>query len=204
MTERKIKGAFSSRATKGRVKKTVDNALRYLDSLAESGNYSAAARTIDITTSTANAWRKDDGWKILLEGEEYTFGELCVQAQAIFADSVEAEVVRRAVDGYDEPVVYKGQIMSEIDPVTGKHTAVTVKKFSDRLLEILLKGQKPKYSGDTQVNINAGENGGVLVVPESVSPDAWSKVIKDQQADARQGKPLGKEDADNQLIDPTS
>lgn len=197
------KGVFSSRALKGRVKKTVDNALRYLDVLAETGNHSAAARAIDITPSTATAWRKDDGFVIKLEGEEYAFGALCEDAMDIFADAVEAETVRRAVQGYEEPIVYKGQIMSEIDEETGKCKPITITKFSDRLLEVLLKGQKPKYAGEAQVNINAGEGSGVLVVPANVDTDSWSEQIKAQQADARQGKPLGK-DEPGEAIDPLS
>jgi len=197
------KGVFSERALKGRVKKSVDNALRYLDMLAKTGNFSAAADCIDITTSTANAWRKDDGFLITLEGEDYPFGELCDEAMKIFADAVEAEVVRRAVEGYDEPIIYKGQIMSELDEESGKYKPITVKKFSDRLLEVLLKGQKPKYNGDSQVNIHAGEGSGVLVVPASVDADSWSEQIKAHQADARAGKPLGKEEP-GESIDPLS
>lgn len=196
-------GAFSSRALKGRVKKTADNALRYLDMLAETGNLSAAAESIDITPSTATAWRKDDGFKITIEGEEYTFAELCQEASNMFADKVEAEVVRRAVEGYDEPIVYKGQIMSEFDEETGKFKPITVKKFSDRLLEVLIKGQKPKYAGDAQVQINAGEGSGVLVVPAGVDTDSWSEQIKAHQADARAGKALGK-DEPGETIDPLS
>lgn len=200
----KVQGAFTSRIAKGSYcRKTVDNALKYLDTLAETGNHSAAARAIDIAVGTAYAWRKDTDWVIKLEDEEYTFADLCVQAESIFADSVEAEVVRRAVEGYDEPIVYKGQIMTQVNQKTGKHEVVTVKKFSDRLLEVLIKGQKPKYAGDNQVNIHAGTNGGVLVVPNSVDTDSWSELIKQQQEAARQGKLPGESEASN-VIDPLS
>ena len=147
-----------------------------------------------------------DGWVFTLEDETYTFRELCEQAMDMFADSIEQETVRRAVNGYDEPVVYKGQIMSEIDEETGYYKPVTVKKYSDRLLEILLKGQRPKYAGDTQVQINAGENGGVLVVPAGVDESSWGELIKEHQADARAGKPLGKDSHEepSDPVDPLS
>lgn len=198
-------GLFTSRAKKGRVRKTVDNALRYLDNLAVTGTHASASEHIGISTGTASAWRKDDGFRMTIEDNEYTFKELCDQALSIFADNIEREVHRRAVTGYEEPVVYKGMVMTEIDEETGLHKPVTVTKFSDRLLEIMLKGQKPKYAGESQININAGENSGVLVVPAAVDQDSWSEQIKKHQAPARRGEALGKEDDSAEPeIDPTS
>lgn len=196
-------GLFTSRAQKGRVRKTVDNALRYLDNLAVTGTHAAASASIGISTGTASAWRKDDGFRMEIEEESYTFQQLCEQALGIFADNIESEVYRRAVTGYEEPVVYKGMVMTEVDEETGLHKPVTVTKFSDRLLEIMLKGQKPKYNGESQININAGENSGVLVVPAGVDTDSWSEQIKKHQEPARRGEALGKE-PDEPEIDPTS
>lgn len=196
-------GLFTSRAKKGRVRKTVDNALRYLDNLAVNGTHASASKAIGISTGTASAWRKDDGFRITMEDEEYTFKQLCEQAMGIFADGIEEEVYRRAVTGYEEPVVYKGMVMTEVDEETGLHKPVTVTKFSDRLLEIMLKGQKPKYAGESQININAGENSGVLVVPAAVDNASWAEQIKKHQEPARRGEALGKEPEEPE-IDPTT
>lgn len=190
------RGFFSKRAMSNRKKKTPDNGLRILDIVAETGNFATAARTLGISPGTITAWRKDLNFMITIDEEERTFGALCDEALAIYDDMVESEVHRRAVEGYDEPVVYKGMVMSEIDDETGKHKPVTVKKYSDRLLEILIKGRKAIYRGDAQVNINAGEGAGVLVVPDQIDQQSWSDMIKAQQTDARAGKPLGKEDTE--------
>lgn len=47
-------------------------------------------------------------------------------------DALEAEARRRAVDGVPEPVFHQGKKCG------------TVKKYSDRMLEILLKGHRPE------------------------------------------------------------
>lgn len=44
-----------------------------------------------------------------------------------------------AVVGVDEPVIYQGKVSTERDPRTGEKRALTVKKHSDRLLEVMLK-----------------------------------------------------------------
>lgn len=196
MAEEQIKGYFSERACKGRVMKTEDNAIRYLDVLAATGNSSAAARAIGVVPATINGWKKDMKFKVRMDGDWFTFKELCEMADNVHSDAVESEAVRRAVEGYDEPIVYKGQLMTEIDEETGKHKPVTIRKYSDRLLEVLLKGKKPKYAGESQININAGENSGVLVVPDTVDTKSWGELIKSQQENARAGQPMKAMDDD--------
>ncbi len=184
-----MEGIFSSRSIKGLKKKTVPNALRYLDVLAETGIHSAAAQYIDVVPGTASAWRQDPDFVITIDDEVYTFDELCNQAMEINADAIEAEVYRRGVTGIEEPIVYKGMIMSEIDEETGLQRAVTITKHSDRLLEVLLKGKRPQYAGKSDVEIHMGEAGGVLVVPSQVDNKSWSEQIKLQQSNARKGLP---------------
>ena len=55
-----------------------------------------------------------------------------------FVDRVRDAVRCRAIDGWLEPVVYQGRLQS----VKGK--PVVVRKFSDRLLELLAKGKVPE------------------------------------------------------------
>jgi hypothetical protein len=58
------------------------------------------------------------------------------------ADRIEAEVIRRAVDGYDAPVWYKGELVG------------VNREFSDQLAQFVLKGHKPeKYKERIQIDI---------------------------------------------------
>ena len=55
------------------------------------------------------------------------------------ADMLEAEAWRRALEGVAEPVVKAGKPV--FDPHTGE--AITVRRYSDALLMLLLRGSKP-------------------------------------------------------------
>ena len=63
-------------------------------------------------------------------------------------DMLEAEARRRAVDGFEEPVYYQGAVVG------------AVRKYRDRMLELLLKGHAPEkykdrvqHSSDVKVNV---------------------------------------------------
>lgn len=61
------------------------------------------------------------------------------QSIQIAMDALLEEAYRRAVIGVDEPVIYQGQVSMTRDALTGEERALTVKKHSDRLLEVMLK-----------------------------------------------------------------
>ena len=76
------------------------------------------------------------------------FKKLFERAKIVAADTVEAEVFKRAVEGWEEPVWYQGEIVGH-----------TLKK-SDRMLELLAKGVRPdKFSEKMQLS---GKGGGPL------------------------------------------
>jgi hypothetical protein len=56
------------------------------------------------------------------------------------ADLLEAEAWRRALEGVAEPIVKAGKPV--VDPSTGQ--AITVRRYSDALLMLLLRGSKPR------------------------------------------------------------
>lgn len=60
-------------------------------------------------------------------------------AMEIALDAMMDEGYRRAVLGVDEPVIYQGQLATYKDKVSGEDSPLTVKRYSDRLLEVLLK-----------------------------------------------------------------
>lgn len=119
-------------------------------------------------------WRKDDEW----------FETLYQAAIGEARDRIEAEAHRRAVDGYDEPVIYQGMPTRVTDAVTGEEKLLTVRKYSDSLMALMLKGADPaKYRENHKVEHGFGEGTtGVLVVPGAVNPDDWAKIAREQQA----------------------
>lgn len=131
----------------------------------------AARVSRDLVTTY---WRKDDEW----------FEALYQNAIGEARDRIEAEAHRRAVDGYDEPVIYQGQPTRVTDGETGEERFLTIRKYSDSLMALLLKGADPaKYRENHKVEHGFGEGTtGVLVVPAPIAPDDWAKVAREQQA----------------------
>nr|WP_219627216.1 hypothetical protein [Stenotrophomonas maltophilia] len=61
------------------------------------------------------------------------------KAVEVALDSLLDDAYRRAAIGYDEPVIHQGRLATTADPATGEERPLTVRKHSDRLLEVLLK-----------------------------------------------------------------
>ena len=99
----------------------------FLTCLAETGNVSAAARNAAVSRSGAYGLRLTDE----------TFATAWAEAQAQAVDALEMEARRRAVEGVEQPVLYAGKPVRDEggDPVTVRH-------YSDRLLELLLKARR--------------------------------------------------------------
>ncbi len=107
----------------------------FLAAYSQCGSLTHAARAAKINRCTHYRWLKD---------QEYSaaFGEAREEA----ADALEMEARRRAVEGIEEPVFYKGEVCG------------TIRKYSDTLLIFLLKGVRPeKYRERTE---HTGPDGG--------------------------------------------
>lgn len=123
-----------------------------------------------VSRSAVNAWRESEWFEMLYQA-----------AMDEAADRIEAEAYRRSVDGYDEPVVYQGQMAYTVDE-NGERRLVTIKKYSDQLMALMLKGAKPDKYRDNHKVEHTGNAGGVLIVPGGISADEWSKQAAEQQA----------------------
>ena len=78
-------------------------------------------------------------------------------------DLMEREARRRAIDGFERPIIYQGE-------VTGEYT-----DFSDALLTTLMKGNKPeKYKERTQ---HSGSIGRPLTLDEETKEDVVSSIL---------------------------
>lgn len=95
---------------------------KFIAALAESGNVTEACRHAKMSRTGAYQRRERDK----------AFGALWDEAVEISTDLLEKEARRRAVTGWDEPVFHDGKKVGSI------------RKYSDRMLEILLKGHRPE------------------------------------------------------------
>lgn len=113
----------------------------FLATLAETCNVSEAARQAGIGRTCAYEWRNDDP----------AFAAAWDSAEQEAVDKLEREAWRRAVEGTDKPVTFQGMITA------------TYKEYSDRMLEILLKGHRPeKYAERSKVEHSGGVTLNVL------------------------------------------
>ncbi len=61
------------------------------------------------------------------------------QAIDVAMDALLDEAYRRACIGVEEPVIYQGKVSMIRDATTGEERPLTMRKHSDRLLEVMLK-----------------------------------------------------------------
>jgi len=94
--------------------------------LAETGNVSKAAKLAGVGRTTHYEWVAADS----------EYAAKVAEALDVAADALETEARRRAVDGVDEPVFYKGEECGAI------------RRYSDTLLIFLLKGVRPEKYRD--------------------------------------------------------
>lgn len=118
----------------------------FLLELRQTGNVSRACSAAGIARVTAYAWKANDEGAKGDEGDGGDgFSAKWNEVHNAYVDGLEQEVDRRAFVGYDQPVVYQGELQYETDG-EGNKTLVTVKKFSDSLVGLRLKALRPdKY-----------------------------------------------------------
>jgi len=120
------------RAVRGRPKGNVLQSV-FLDHLRKSANVSDAARAAGIDRKTAYNWR---------HGDEL-FCEKWKQALEEATDLLEAEARRRAIHGYEEPLLYGGRLVCDAEG-----NPVTRTRYSDGLLRMLLRAHRPSSFRD--------------------------------------------------------
>lgn len=73
------------------------------------------------------------------KANDHEFRSRWDKAVEVALDALLDEAYRRAALGYDEPVIHQGRVATVADPETGEERPLTVRKHSDRLLEVMLK-----------------------------------------------------------------
>lgn len=119
----------------------------FLAALATTGNISRAAAAAGVHRMTHYDWLEQDA--------DGSYAAAVAAAEAEAADLLEAEARRRALEGWDEAVYWRGREVG------------ATRKYSDTLLIFLLKGARPeKYrenSGGSSIAINNASGGPLQV-----------------------------------------
>lgn len=99
------------------------------------------------------------------------------EARAQFADVVEEELIRRAMEGDDDVIVSAGKLVY-VDNDSAKGPLLR-RVRSDRLLEILVKAHLPERFGERQRLEHSGPAGGPIQseVKADVSPEFVAAVL---------------------------
>ena len=119
--------------TKGIQKRTALKRDVFLRLYAEKGNITKSCEAAEIGRQTYYDWMNEDS----------EFAGKFKIADQIFCDSLEAEMDRRAKEGIDKPIYYKGE---RVD---------TIKEYSDVLLIVRAKAKMPeKYRERSDTSIS--------------------------------------------------
>ena len=146
----------------------------FLEALKACGIHAQAARRVGVSYSAVMA----------LKANNADFAHACDEALEEAVDRAEAEAWRRGVEGFEEPVVYQGQLTLQYQrdergrivldeaghpiPLTdanGNVVPLTVRKFSDPLLALVLKGRRKKvFAERTEIT---GADGGAVNIDDT-------------------------------------
>lgn len=101
--------------------------------------------------------------------EDENLGQLLLEAHELYLNRLETEAYRRAVDGVLEPVI------------GGKDPEIVtyVRRYSDKLLELLLKKADPTGYGNRESKVSVNVNTGVLIAPVATTAEDTYLPIED-------------------------
>ena len=106
----------------------------FIATLSQGGTIRSACEAAGIARITAFRWKDEDK----------EFSEQWDEAIEMGTDVMEEEAMRRAVDGVPEPIYYQGVLVG------------TQLKYSDKLLELMLKSRRRDKFGDKTELTGAG------------------------------------------------
>lgn len=132
--------------------------LAALAGIRHMGTIAEGCRGARVSRTTIRDWRMDD--------EEFDAG--VHSALEDYRDSLSEEITRRGRDGYEEPVIHQGALCyrlnydgtlmlnDDFEPII-----LTVKKHSDKLLELNAKAFDDRYRDKSSLEVT-GKDGGML------------------------------------------
>jgi hypothetical protein len=119
----------------------------FLQSFALTANVRAACMKAGIDRSQIYRWQEHD--------QDFSFR--FKQASEDANDMVRAELFRRAVQGYEKPLVSMGRVV--LDENTKE--PLKEKVYSDQLLALLAKARLPEFRDKQQIEANINHSGSI-------------------------------------------
>jgi hypothetical protein len=144
----------------------------FLIAYADIGTATHAAQAAGVDRRTVYNWTESDP----------AFVDAWDAAKEAFADLLEREARRRAVDGVEEYVLHHGKVLR--DPETGEY--LKRRTYSDRLMELMLRAKRPAEYRDRTSTELSGPDGAPLSIHSRVAG------LSDEDLDSLLGE-LGQE-----------
>lgn len=139
-----------------RTKRTPKKEAAFLDALRDGQSVTAACIDAGVSRTTAYGWRDaDDAFRTAWD-----------EAVEEGTDRLEDEALRRARDGVNEPVYYKGRKVGD------------TRKYSDTLTIFLLKARRPDKFKERVANEHSGPGGG----PIQTETRSWREVLRSEES----------------------
>jgi hypothetical protein len=151
------------------VRKSITDARKaaFLKALAQGLSVTRATEVAAVGRATVYEWRQADA----------VFAQAWEDGLEASADLLEDEARRRAVEGVEENVYYSGK------PVG------VVRKYSDSLLSMLLKGRRPSIYRDRLSAEVSGPDGGPILMSDQERGARIEALLA--MAESRQGERKG-------------
>lgn len=143
----------------------------FLEALRTQGVVSAAARAVGISPSTVHTRRRNDA----------DFAAAFDDAMEEAVDMAEAEAWRRAVTGYDKPVIHQGEITD------------TYRVHSDELLKFILQGRR-KHVFAQRTELTGADGGPVALQDDQARAARVAQLLALAQERAAQAAEQNDED----------
>lgn len=177
-------------------KRTPAMLVKLVTELAQTANISESARRCGISRWLAVSWYAKSLEGTLLapntvaldDNEDPLPLHVAWDAALEVATDYLEKVAFNLATGYKEPIFYQGRRSYELDPDTMEMVPVAMTKYSERLIEVLLKARRPDVYRERHEVAHKGA-GGVLLIPSNpVDPEEWAKAVEKYQAKGR-GEP---------------
>lgn len=153
---------------------------RFLKTLAATGNVTQAANAAGLPRSSLYQWRERDTH----------FAAAWNEAIEAATDALEAEARRRAVEGVETAVIRGGRMVLDEEG-----NPITIRRYSDNLLAMLLRAHRPEKFGDRTASGSGDAEAGNVTFTFRIGERGGDHERGDREGGNEEEKPPSEKDA---------